>query len=75
MTNDIDIINLIHKNKCEYSVLRYLNNWIQTENDRLILENCEFRSSLDLLRKFNDAKWHDDLIGALVGKEPIRKVY
>ena len=73
--NDIDIINLIHKNKCEYSVCRYLNNWIQTENDRLAMENCELRSSLDLVRKFNDAKWHDELIGALVEKEPIHKVY
>ena len=63
-----EILKEIHKVHCEYDVLLYLSKWINQENDRILMENCELRSSLDLLKKFNDAKWHDELIGALVGK-------
>lgn len=63
-----EILKEIHKAHCEYDVLLYLSKWINQENNRILMENCELRSSLDLLKKFNDAKWHDELIGALVEK-------
>lgn len=68
----INIIKEIHKSHCEYDVLVYLSKWISQENDRIFMENCELRSSLDLLKKFNDAKWHDELIKALVEKPTVR---
>ena len=66
-----EILKEIHKAHCEHDVLLYLSKWINQENDRILMENCELRSSLDLLKKFNDAKWHDELIGALVEKAVI----
>ena len=63
-----EILKEIHKVHCEHDVFLYLSKWMNQENDRILMENCELRSSLDLLKKFNDAKWHDELIGALIGK-------
>lgn len=63
-----EILKEIHKSRCEHDVFLYLSRWMNQENDRILMENCELRSSLSLLKKFNDAKWHDELIGALVGK-------
>ena len=63
-----EIIQEIHNSHCEHDVFIYLSKWMEKENDRLWIENCELRSSLDLLRKFNDAKWHDELIGTLVAE-------
>ena len=61
-----EILKEIHKSHCEHDVFLYLSKWMNQENDRILMENCELRSSLSLLKKFNDAKWHDELIGALV---------
>ena len=67
-----EILKEIHKSHCEHDVCLYLSNWMNQENDRILMENCELRSSLSLLKKFNDAKWHDELIKALVEKPTIR---
>lgn len=67
-----EILREIHQSHCEYDVLIYLSKWMNQENDRILMENCELRSSLDLLKKFNDAKWHDELIEALVEKPTVR---
>ena len=64
----IEILKEIHKSHCEHDVFLYLSKWMNQENDRILMENCELRSSLDLLKKFNDAKWHDELIRTLVEK-------
>jgi hypothetical protein len=63
-----EILREIHKSHYEHDVLIYLSKWMNQENDRILIENCELRSSLSLLKKFNDAKWHDELIGALVNE-------
>ena len=63
-----EILKEIHKSHCEHDVFLYLSRWMNQENDRILMENCELRSSLDFLKKFNDAKWHDELISALVEK-------
>lgn len=60
-----EIVKEIHKSHCEYLILAYLASWVGQERDRMIIENCELNATLDIIRKFNDARWHDELIGAL----------
>ena len=61
-----EIAKEIHNSHCEYHMLAYLASWVGEDNDRLIIENCKLNASRDLLRKFNDAKWHNELIGTLI---------
>lgn len=61
-----EIISQIHKEHLEGKVILYLLQWIVDYNNRLVMENCDKRSSLDLIKKFNDAKWHIDILGELV---------
>lgn len=63
-----NIVKEIHASHCEYDVLAYLAKWANQENDRVLMENCELRSSLNLLKKFNDVKWHNELIGNLTDR-------
>ena len=67
-----EILREIHQSHCEHDVFLYLSKWMNQENDRILMENCELRGSLSLLKKFNDAKWHDELISALIEKPIVR---
>ena len=60
-----DILAEIHKQGIEFDVLDYLARWAQDYNNRKEIENCRLRSSLDLIRKFNDEKWHINVIDSL----------
>ena len=60
-----DIFAEIHQHGLEFVVLEYLARWAQDYNNCKEIENCRLRSSLDLIRKFNDEKWHINVIDSL----------
>lgn len=60
-----DILAQIHQRGLEFEVLKYLFRWAQDYSNRLEIENCHLRSSLDLIRKFNNEKWHIGVIDSL----------
>ena len=61
-----DILREIHKAHRERDVFSYLSRWVEQDNDRLLMENCKLRSSLDLIQKFNDQKWNNELLGNIL---------
>ena len=64
-----EILANIHAGGYEFEVMEYLSRWAKDYSHRKDLENCHLRSSLDLLRKFNDEKWHIRLIDALTEED------
>ena len=60
-----DIIKEIHKSHCEQKILKYLVDYMELRDERTTLENCELRNNLELIRKFNEAKWNNNLIRTL----------
>ena len=69
-----DIVKEIHNSHCEYDMLVYLARWVGQENNRIIMENCELHSSVDLIKKFNDAKWHEEIIDALTERRSVKHI-
>lgn len=68
----LDIIAAIHKGGYEFDILEYLVAYVKDRNTRKELESCELRSSLDLIRTFNNKKWHIGLIENIIGGDDNR---
>lgn len=73
--NKCDILTEIHKQGIEFDVLEYLARWAQSCHSRQEMENCRLRSSLDLIRKFNDEKWHINVIDSLTEERSNEEVH
>jgi len=59
------IIASIHDENLEVEVYSHLSTWLADHYLREVMENCELRSSLSLIKKFNDAKYHHDIISTI----------
>ena len=63
--NKYEILNAIHKENVEVEILKYLQDWMAQERERLIDTNKEYRARLVTIGKMNDANKYDEFIDAL----------
>ena len=70
MSNEIkgpvwDLISAVHAAGCEQQVYQYFSNWMVEHSCNTELENIKLKTSLSLIKDYNDAKWHIKVIDNL----------
>ena len=70
-----EILDNIHAGGYEFDVLEYLSHWVKEYIYHKEIENCHLRSSLDLIKKFNNEKWHFKVIDSLTTTDCLEDLY